>query len=298
MSLSAQGLVPPAAWQGGTWWRPCVSWVLLGVAIAGCGAPSARAAKGEVAKAVEASLAGGSGSFRHDAWDRLLAEGTRAGLVDYAVLRGRRADLDAYLGAVAAADLAALAPDHLKALLINAYNAYTVRSILEKPGVTSIRRIPGVWTVTRHVVGGFDLTLDEIEHQILRPFFKDPRLHFALNCASLSCAPLPPWAYSGDRLEDQLEERARSFLADPRNVRLEGGALRVSRYFDWYGSDFTQPGWLGAAATIPEYIGRYAPPGVARLLEDKPGIALEFLDYDWALNQAPPPPGNGAGTGS
>jgi hypothetical protein len=257
-------------------------------ALTGCGAPAARATKGVIARAVEASLAGGTAAFDHAAWDRLLAGGTRDGLADYAALRAGRADLDAYLGRVAAARLDTLAPEQLKALLINAYNALTVRSILDHPGVESIRQIPGVWTVARHRVGGFAVTLDEIEHRILRPFFRDPRVHFALNCASRSCAPLPGWAYAGERLEAQLEERARAFLTDPRNVRSEGDRLFVSRYFDWYASDFTTPGWKGAEATAQAYIARYAEPGVARFLADHPGAPLEFLEYDWDLNQAPP----------
>ena len=106
---------------------------------------------------------------------------------------------------MAAADLSTLAPAHLKALLINAYNALTVRTILDHPQVQSIRDIDGAWETLRHRVGGFDLTLDGLEHNLLRPFFKDPRIHFAVNCASRSCAPLPGWAYSGTDLEQQLE---------------------------------------------------------------------------------------------
>jgi hypothetical protein len=260
-------------------------------ALAACGAPAARPVKGEIARAVEASLAGGREAFGHAEWDRLLAGGTRAGLVDYSRLRSHRGDLDAYLGRVAAAAVDRLAPGHLKALLINAYNAGTVKAILDHPGVETIRKIPGVWTVTTHVVGGFEVTLDDIEHRILRPFFKDPRVHFALNCASRSCAPLPPWAYDGDRIEAQLEERTRAFLADPRHLRLEGGRLLVSRYFDWYGEDFTGAGWLGAAGSIRDYVARHAPPDVARFLESRPDAPLGFLDYDWALNEAPPGPG-------
>src|SRR5438034_9249613 len=218
--------------------------------VGGCAAPAPKPITGEVAKAVVASLAGGSERFDHAAWERLLQTGTRNGLVDYRFMQAHRADLDAYLNAVGAARLDRLAPGQLEALLINAYNAYTVRAILDHPDVTSIKKIPGVWTETKRRVGGFDLTLDDIEHRILRPFFRDPRLHFALNCASRSCAPLPPWAYDGDRIEEQLEERARSFLSDPKNVRIEGGRLLVSRYFEWYGGDFTAPGWKKAAPSI------------------------------------------------
>jgi uncharacterized protein DUF547 len=162
-----------------------------------------------------------------------------------------------------------------------------VASVLDHPRVASIRDIPGVWTERRHRVGGFDLTLDEIEHRILRPFFKDPRIHFALNCASRSCAPLPAWAYDGDRLEAQLEERARAFLADKRNVRVEGSNLLLSRYFDWYGSDFTAAGWRGTAPSIADYVARHAAPDVARFIDKHAGKPpIGFRDYDWSLNAA------------
>src|SRR2546425_8906539 len=206
-------------------------------------------------------------------------------------MQEHRADLESYVKTVAEARLARLAPGHLEALLINAYNAYTVQSILDHPDVSSIREIPGVWTKVRHRVGRFDLTLDEIEHKILRPFFRDPRVHFALNCASRSCAPLPPWAYDGDRIDAQLEERARSFLSDPKNVRVEGSKLVVSKYFDWYGGDFTAAGWKGKAPTLAAYIARYAVPDVKLFIEERKGgrPAITFAEYDWSLNAAVPP---------
>ncbi len=265
--------------------------------VAGCGGPAARKAAGEIAAAVESSLQGGTESFDHAAWDRLLAGGTRDGLVDYGFMRARRDDLDGYLERIAVAPLQRLAPPHLEALLINAYNAYTVQSILDHPGVASIRDIPGVWTRRTHRVGGFDLTLDDIEHRLLRPFFRDPRIHFAVNCASRSCAPLPPWAVDGARINEQLEESASVFLRDPGNVRFESGTLRLSRYFDWYRDDFVAEGWRGAAATVPEYVARYATEDVARRIRRAEGrIDVDFLEYDWSLNAAPPaPPGTGTG---
>jgi hypothetical protein len=258
--------------------------VAILAAFAAC-APSARPQGGEIGAAIERALASGRARFGHAAWDRLLSEGTRAGLVDYGYFATRRADLDAYLDTLAGADLGALAPGQLLALLINAYNAHTVRSILDRPGVATIRDIPGVWTETRHRVGGFDLTLDQIEHRLLRPYFKDPRVHFAINCASRSCAPLPGWAFDGDRIEAQLDERRRAFLADPRNVRVEAGRLRVSRYFDWYGDDFVAPGWVGSAASAAAYIRQAAAPDVSAFIDLHGGApAIEFLEYDWSLN--------------
>jgi uncharacterized protein DUF547 len=255
-------------------------------ALAACG-PDARPLDGAPAAAIERSLASGRARFQHAAWGRLLAEGTRAGLVDYRYFAARRADLDAYLAAVGGADLGALSRGELLALLVNAYNACTVRSILDHPGVGTIRDIPGVWTQARHRVGGYDLTLDEIEHRILRAYFKDPRVHFALNCASRSCAALAPWAFEGDRIDPQLEERRLAFLADPRNVRVEAGELRVSRYFDWYGGDFVRSGWVGSAPSLAHYIRRGAAPEVSAFIDGHGGSpAIEFLEFDWSLNSA------------
>jgi hypothetical protein len=252
-----------------------------------CGAPPAERATGDVARALETSLAGGTERFDHAGWGALLARGTKDGLVDYRFMQEHRGDLEAYLRSLAESRLDRLAPGHLEALLINAYNACTVRSILDHPDVSSIRDIPGVWTKVRHRVGGFDLTLDEIEHRILRPYFRDPRLHFALNCASRSCAPLPTWAYDGDRIDAQLEERARSFLSDPKNVRVEGSKLLVSKYFDWYGSDFTAKGWKGSENSVAACIARYAAPDVRAFIDRHSGKPpIGFLDYDWSLNAA------------
>ena len=260
------------------------------VALTACGAPRAEPASGPVADDVRAAIDSGTERFAHERWDRLLAEGTHDGLVDYRYFQRHRDELDAYLERVADADLASLAPDHLKALLINAYNAYTIVAILEHPEVASIREIDGVWTETTHAVGGHPLTLDEIEHELLRPFFRDPRIHFAVNCASRSCAPLPPWAFGGDSLDAQLEERSRSFLRDRENVRVEDGELLLTRYFDWYGDDFTSEGWEPRAATIPRFVATYARPAVVKFVAAQDGRpSVSFLDYDWSLNAAVPP---------
>ncbi len=257
---------------------------------AACGAPASQAAGGPVGRDVQAAIDSGHASFDHAAWDRLLAEGTRDGLVDYPYFQGRRAELDAYLDRIANAELESLEARELKALLINAYNALTLRTILEHPDVGSIRDIDGVWTELEHEVGGHLLTLDNIEHNLLRPFFRDPRIHFAVNCASLSCAPLPPWAFEGERLDAQMEERTRAFLRDPDNVRVADGTLELSRYFDWYGEDFTSEGWEPRAETIAGFVVRYAEPGVAAFVRKHDASPpIRFLDYDWSLNAAVPP---------
>lgn len=258
--------------------------VSLPLLAASCGAPPSEPIQGPVSEAVGRAIEQGQESFDHSVWDRLLAEGTQDGLVDYRYFQDNRDQLDAYLDRIANARLDSLAPEALHALLINAYNALTVRAILDHPHVSSIREIDGVWTELTHTVGGYELTLDEIEHNIIRPFFKDPRIHFAANCASLSCAPLPPWAFTGEHLDEQLEERTRAFLTDPDNVRVDDGTLYLSRYFDWYGDDFTAPGWSPRAETIPEFVARYARPEVAEAIQTH--VHIRFLKYDWSLNAA------------
>lgn len=260
-----------------------------------CAAPASRPATGAIADQVRAALASGSAGFDHSAWNGLLAASVHDGRVDYPYLQDHRAELDAYLQRIAEANLATLSRDALEALLIDAYNALTVASILDHWPVDSIRDIDGVWDTATHTVGGHELTLDAIEHNLLRPFFKDPRIHFAVNCASASCAPLPSWAYTGEDLEHQLDERARSFLSDPENVAIDGDALRVSKYFDWYGEDFTREGWQPRADTIPGFIARYTRPEVAAFIEQHGGNPeLRFFDYDWSLNSV----ANGAAGGS
>lgn len=263
-----------------------VLWLTL-AAVASCGAPASVPAEGPVAEQIEQSFESGAESFSHDEWDRLLAGGTADGLVDYDYVHVHRQELDAYLERVAQANLANLDPDHLMALLLNAYNALTVRSILDAWPVESIRDVDGVWTEAKHTVGGQELTLDEIEHNLLRPFWKDPRIHFGVNCASMSCAPLPPWAFTGDQVDSQLEERTRAFLSSEDNVRIDGDALLVSKYFEWYGGDFTAEGWEPRAETIPAFIARYTRPEVATFLDEAEGEPpLVFMDYDWSLNRA------------
>jgi len=268
---------------------------ILLTALVGCGAPASERATGAVAAEVERSLASGAGTFDHSIWHDLLENGARDGFVDYAYMASRIEELSEYLAAVGSVDLAGLAADESKALLINAYNALTVLSILENPTVSSIREIDGVWTDVAWEVGGHLLTLDNLEHNLLRPFFRDPRIHFAVNCASHSCAPLPRWAYTGADLEAQLEERSRAFLTDEANVRVVDGGLAVSRYFDWYGADFTAEGWEPRAESIAAFIAEYSTDEVRVAVEADPDITLAFNDYDWELNAITPPPVDGAG---
>jgi uncharacterized membrane protein YdjX (TVP38/TMEM64 family) len=266
---------------------------LTALVFGACGAPASEMATGDLAADVERSLAGGSATFDHSLWDSLLAGGTRGGFVDYAYMGSRKSDLADYREALATVDLGSLSPVELKALLINAYNALTVQSILDHPSVSTIRDIDGVWTESGWPVGGHSVTLDNLEHNLLRPFFRDPRIHFAVNCASHSCAPLPTWAFTGPELDSQLDERTREFLGAEGNVRIDGAALRVSRYFEWYGDDFVAEGWEPRAESIAGFIARFSRPEIRSAVEANPGIELTFDEYDWSLNALTPPSADG-----
>ena len=258
-------------------------------ASAGACAPKSKAARGPIGDEIALAIESGTQSFSHEDFSTLLESGVREGLVDYEVFEARRAELDSYLDRVAEADLAALSGPHLKALIINAYNAYTIQSILDHPEVTSIRQIDGVWDSRTHRFGGFDVTLDNLEHNILRPYFKDPRIHMAVNCASMSCAPLPPWAFEGDRLDDQLEEWTTDFFATPKYLDVDDDELKVSKLLDWYGDDFTAADALPRAETLLDFVLDYAPERIVDWVDSQDGaVELRFFDYDWSLNRATP----------
>jgi len=268
----------------------------LAMGVAQCSlAPRPQEARGEIARAIEQGIASGKGTFDHGKFDALLRAtvNQEQNRVDYAALKKREAELDAYLGELARANLSQVSRRELLALFINAYNAYTLKTIvktikLARPrGVASIRDISNVFKAAEHNVGGFRLSLDNIEHNILRPIFKDPRIHFAVSCASVSCPPLANTAYKGADVEEQLENAARRTLESPRYARVESNRLRLTKVMDWYGRDFVAAGYLGAEKTLADYVARYARPEVREFIaRQRPRVPIEFMDYDWSLNRA------------
>lgn len=245
--------------------------------------------------------------FDHSALDSVLARYVHAGRVDYAALKANRERLDRYLerlGDVQPATFASWSEADRIAFLINAYNAYTLQIIINHYPISgggllkrifhpdnSIRQISGAFDGIRHRVAGQELTLDDIEHERLRQDYREPRIHAALVCAALSCPPLRREAYHGDRLDRQLEDQMRRFLTDPRLNRFEPARARVhlSKIFDWYGEDFTSyaptSGYRGDEELrgVLAFAARYVPPPIASFLEDGE-YTVEFLDYDWTLN--------------
>jgi len=247
------------------------------------------------------ALAGKAAAFDHGAWDGLLEEHVEwrrngvTSVVDYSGLADDEDTLDAYLTKLSEVDadtFEGFDRDHRLAFLINAYNAFTVKLILkqdERPA--SIRDIgslfSGPWSQRFFTLLGKQRTLDEVEHQMIRgnPELMDPRIHFAVNCASVGCPALRPQAFNGDRLDQQLADSTRRFLSDRQRNRYdeESGVLLVSPIFDWYGKDFTK-----AAGSLGGYLADHAKAlGLtpdARNTLAAGDLPIRFLDYNWALN--------------
>lgn len=234
--------------------------------------------------ATEACAAEAEGpTFDHGALDDLLGTYVdRDGWVDYDGLRRDAARLDAYLTQVAQAPFETLARNETLALLINAYNAFTLRLILDHYPVASIHDIPEAerWDAVRWRIGRHTWSLNQIEHEQIRPKFAEPRIHFALVCAAVGCPPLRPEAYVAARLEEQLASQTDYVHAHPRWVQVapDGSVVLLTALYDWYGSDFTQH-----AASVLHYAARFSP-DVARAMDASSPPALRWLDYDWRLN--------------
>ncbi len=267
-------------------------WIMMlgvgGLLVLGACAPKAELIGGDVTDDLQQGIEQGDKTFDHSALTALLSEHVDPDTdkVDYAGLKADRADLDAYLETVAQADLTTLGEDEQMALLINAYNAYTLELIVENyPGLESIRDISEPWETEKYVVGGYTLSLNDIEHGLLRPLYKDPRIHFAVNCASIGCPPLRTDAFTGADLDAQLDAATRDTLSAREFVQIQGEALAVTRIMKWYGDDFTNPEYTGHADSLPAYIKPYTRAEVATFIDAKGGdLEVTFLEYDWSLN--------------
>lgn len=219
--------------------------------------------------------------FDHSVFDAVLREHVgEGGLVDYAALERSPGKLDAYIRALAAAPFRELGRDGKLALLINGYNAFTLRLILDHWPVASIKDIPASqrWQDVRWQLGPLKLSLDQIEHEYLRRRFAEPRIHFAINCASIGCPPLRREAYDAAKIERQLEEQARTVHRNERWFRLETDTVHLTRLYDWFRGDFEQ-----AAGSVLRFAARFVPALKTRLDADNvPRIA--WLHYDWSIN--------------
>ena len=226
----------------------------------------------------------------HDAWDQLLQKFVdEDGFVDYAAWNASAEDvrqLDQYLN-----HLSQVGPDMPSsregalAFWINAYNAVTVKGILREYPTDSIRNHTGligynIWKDLLLIAGDQKVSLDHIEHQILRKM-SEPRIHFAIVCASIGCPRLLNRAFRAELLEQQLTDNAKHFFATPSKFRHEAGSktLHVSPVLQWFGGDFGADSPAQARAIAP-----YLPAESSRQLAASGQAEFEYLDYDWSLN--------------
>jgi hypothetical protein len=269
--------------------RRALLWVALPAAVA-----AAPAASGAGAPAPAAPAAQGA-TVDHSAFDRLLRAHVRGGLVDYDAFKNS-AEFRQYLATLAATDPSRLGRAEQLTLWINAYNAYTIELINKHNERASIRNINksfgglvkayGPWKEKLATVGGRAYGLDEIEQDILRKRFREPRIHFALVCAAMGCPPLRSEAYAAARLDAQLDDQARQFLLrSPGKNRVDVAARTVYLSpifveFRDYINDFG-----GSEAAVGRYIAHYFPAGPERQLLESGNFKVVKTRYDWSLNK-------------
>lgn len=221
------------------------------------------------------------------------------GLVDYQALQQNRQPLDEFLAAIAliSDETYESWPEAEQiAFWVNAYNAFTLASIInEAPIKSSIKDIPGVWRFNEHAVQGKSITLDHIEHQILRVDFNEPRIHAALVCAAMSCPPLRDEPFTGEDLDAQLDDQVEQFLAksDGLDIDQAAGVVHLSQIFDWFGGDWaatywTEDGFTGNTAqkSVLNFASTYVSAEEAAYLQSG-DYEVRYFDYDWSLNSQP-----------
>lgn len=230
-------------------------------------------------------------AFDHGTFSTLLAAHVdSAGLVDYDAF-DESSRFDAYLEALAGADLDRLDADARLALWINAYNAWTIELINRHDERESIRNInktlgfikaQGPWKERLAQVADTTWTLDEIEHEIIRERFDEPRIHMALVCAALGCPPLRAEAYTGPELDAQLDDQTRRFLLhapEKNRVDVADRTVHLSPVFDWFRDDFPE-----GRDAFGRWLAQWFPTGPERDLLQSGDFDVEHTEYDWSLN--------------
>ena len=234
-----------------------------------------------------------SASIDHGSWDRFLKtyvseHDDGINRVAYArVKQAGREALPAYIAALENTPISHYNRDEQLAYWVNLYNALTVKVILDYYPVDTIRDIkisPGVfavgpWSKKLISVEGEDLSLNDIEHRILRPIWRDPRIHYAVNCAAIGCPNLQRMAFTAETADALLDTAAREYVNHPRGARFEKGRLIVSSIYSWFEKDF-----LDSDGSVAKHLRRYADPELAAKLANTKKVKGD--EYDWALNDA------------
>lgn len=229
-------------------------------------------------------------SVDHAAWDDFLGQyivetDDNRTLVNYgAVSDTDHSSLKSYLSTLQAVDTTTLNKDEAFVYWVNIYNALTVDIILDNYPLRSIRNIfsglrPGPWQRNIATINGVTITLDNIEHGILRAFWSDNRVHYAVNCASIGCPNLMGRAFSVDGLDETLDQLARDYVNHPRGFKVENGRVTASSIYNWFKDDFG-----GGSDGVIAHMKKYANPETAAKLETV--IKIGKYDYDWGLNDA------------
>lgn len=219
---------------------------------------------------------------QHAEWDVLVKKHvSKNGMVDYQGFLKDKKQLQVYLDKLSAnRPTSKWSKNEKMAFWINAYNAFTVKLILDNYPIKSIkdikRGIPfvnSVWDIAFIPMGKEKIDLNYIEHTILRKEFKDPRIHAAINCASFSCPLLRNEAYYASRLDEQLNDAMRRFVNDSQRNQLDKSNIKISKIFSWFAGDFKLNG-----SSVVDYLNKYAKKRV------QPNAKIDFLEYQWELN--------------
>ncbi len=227
----------------------------------------------------------------HALFDEVLSTHVKDGKVDYKALTADAAKFQQYLEALASVtseELDSWSKEQKLAYWINAYNAYTIKAIVDAYPVKSIKKIPGVWKRTKRKAGGIEITLDDIEHKVLRAELKEPRIHFAINCASIGCPRLSDRAYKAEGLYEQLDASAKAMFKNREQFRInyQKMELHLSKILKWFGEDFN--GYSGVTNYrknngIISFIVNYLPKAKQNFITSN-DLKIKWLDYDWNLN--------------
>ena len=233
--------------------------------------------------------------FDHQTWTEVLATHVRGDAFDYKALKKDTSKLDAYLRSLEAVkpeEFAKWPRNERFAFWIDAYNAYTVKRVVDGYPIASIKDLGdekvSVWDREFVPLGALapdlkksKLTLNDIENKILRPVFKDARVHAAINCASEGCPPIQSAAFTGEKLDDQLDRAVRGWLSDPKRNRFDSkrNEIEVSQVFEWFQDDFVRD-----AKSVQAWIAKYAPAGQEWIAGAKE-LRVRHLDYSWVLNE-------------
>ena len=270
---------------------------IASLALLGCGNFSDAQTQAQVQDAAPQKISV-SQPFSYQAYKKILKTYVDdRGLVDYVGLQANRSELDRFnesLGTLSPETYQSWSQSEQIAFLSNAYNAFTLQSIIDQePIKDSIRDISGVWKKRQFLLAGSQKTLDNIEHDTLRKDFNEPRIHVALVCAAISCPPLRNEPYTAEKLDAQLNEQTMKFAASPHGLKIdrEENKVYLSSIFKWYGKDFIKtygnedkfPGNDQQRAVLNYFSPELSPEN--RQFIESNDYKVKYLDYDWSLNK-------------